>query len=301
MEIIYIFNKGAVIKSKFENGFNYETFVNNIKKEFLHNETGIELVVSRIDTSIQLTLTDPAGDTSGIVAMKIFKDINDDIKRGSHKYIFSEVEIKISGADKSKISTLPPTLLSTTTKKTGTSVVTTSKVVKGSTIKNHLKSINSTKSKSSTASGLTDIGILEIILGGLALQVLIILVFILYRRGNISNFVDHVRRNQIVANLHKRFVNQDSVPMEDLPNATLDNDGGFQNPMYGTRTRQSGKLDYLTNDSQIGEASNVCGFDNPLFGSNINQETLFDDASKISPPFTMNPVYDPNELQDSTI
>lgn len=60
------------------------------------------------------------------------------------------MEIKISGADKSKISTLPPTLLSTTTKKTGTSVVTTSKVVKGSTIKNHLKSINSTKSKSST-------------------------------------------------------------------------------------------------------------------------------------------------------
>lgn len=38
------FLSGAVIKSKFENGFNYETFVNNIKKEFLHNEVGQEFL-----------------------------------------------------------------------------------------------------------------------------------------------------------------------------------------------------------------------------------------------------------------
>ena len=39
-------------------------------------------MVSRIDTSIQLTLTDPVGDTSGSVALKIFQDINEG------KYLF---------------------------------------------------------------------------------------------------------------------------------------------------------------------------------------------------------------------
>lgn len=169
------------------------------------------------------------------------------------------------------------------------------------TAKDHLTAFNSSSSTSSTAAhGLTKIGIIEIILGGLALQVLLIIVVILYRRGKLASFADHVRMNPIIINLQKRFVNQDSVPMEDLPNANFDNDGGFQNPMYGTSTHQSGKLDYLTNDSEIGgEASNERAFDNPLFAS--NQESLFEDASKISPALTMNPVYDPNELQDSTI
>ncbi|GAB1604535.1 protein amnionless-like [Argonauta hians] len=306
---------GAILKCKYENGFSYNELVENIKKKFLKNQTAVEFIVSRIGNDIQLTLTDETGENGVVVGQKIYDDILDDIKHGSYKYIFSAVEIKVSGTPRhekpSKITTTTTTAAATLTK-TITKTTTTSQdktkqtwtpvqstrqtMIEERSTEDYFRPESSRSRKDKPREGFSTAAVLGITLGSLIL-VLLIIIILLYRRGNMRNFANHITLGQFFSSIHSRFTNQDNVPLDDLQSPTYHNEGGFQNPVYGAQ--QATNSSAAT--SGAGNAGNNQEFNNPLYDSDLNQETLFADPSKMPSSLTLEGANDPAQLQDSTI
>ncbi|XP_036367554.1 protein amnionless isoform X1 [Octopus sinensis] len=249
---------GAILKCKYENGFSYDRLVDDIKKKFLQNEGNVKFIVSRIDNDIQLTLMDITGEHSVIIGQKIYEDIIDDIKHGGYKYIFSAVEIKVSGTPRNKrpsettktsttltTTTKTPATVSstiikpkqtwtTTTKTTGTTTTTTTqRTSQKTTTQGYGKPESGRNIKAEPIGGFSTAAVLGFTLGSLILLLLIVILLLLYRRGNMRNFSNPFTSGQFFPNIHSRFINQDNVPLDDLPSPTYHNEGGFQNPVYG--------------------------------------------------------------------
>ncbi|XP_014768313.1 protein amnionless isoform X2 [Octopus bimaculoides] len=314
---------GAILKCKYENGFSYDRLVDDIKKKFLQNATNVEFIVSRIDNDIQLTLMDITGEHSVIIGQKIYEDIIDDITHGGYKYIFSAVEIKVSGTPRNKrpsettktsttlttTTTKTPATVSSTTKKTKqtwttatkttsttTTTTTTQRTSQKTTAQDYGKPESGRNIKVEPTGGFSTAAVLGFTLGSLILLLLIVILLLLYRRGNMRNFANPFTSGQFFPNIHSRFINQDTVPLDDLPSPTYHNEGGFQNPVYGAESTNRSASGGNTNN-----AYNNQEFNNPLYSSDLNQETLFDDPSRISPSLSLEPTNDPAELEDSTI